>query len=46
MRGVLIATIREDRIAAARLYIEPVEHGGADIDAAVEQLYQPPHADR
>jgi ketosteroid isomerase-like protein len=45
MRGVLIATIRDDRIAAARLYIEPVEHGGADIDAAVEQLYQPPHAD-
>jgi hypothetical protein len=45
MRGVIIATIRDDRIAAGRLYIEPVEHSGADIDAAVEQLYQPPSDD-
>jgi ketosteroid isomerase-like protein len=42
MRGVIIATIRDDRIAAGRLYIEPVEHNGADIEAAVEQLYRPP----
>ena len=42
MRGVIIATIRDDRIAAGRLYIEPVEQNGADIDAAVEQLYRPP----
>jgi ketosteroid isomerase-like protein len=45
MRGVIIATIRDDRIAAGRLYIEPVEHSGADIDAAVDQLYRPPHED-
>jgi len=45
MRGVIIATIRDDRIAAGRLYIEPVEHSGADIDAAVQQLYRPPHED-
>jgi len=45
MRGVIIATIRDDRIAAGRLYVEPVEHNDADIDAAVEQLYRPPHED-
>ena len=43
MRGVIIATSRKDRIAAARLYVEPVEHTGSDIDAAVEELYRPPH---
>jgi ketosteroid isomerase-like protein len=43
MRGIIIATIREGRIAAARLYVEPVEHTGSDIDAAVEKLYRPPH---
>ena len=42
MRGVIIASIRDDRIAAGRLYIEPVEQSGADIDAAVQQLYRPP----
>ena len=42
MRGVVIATIREDVIAAARLYVEPVEQAGAGIDAAVQQLYRPP----
>lgn len=45
MRGVIIATIHDGRIAAARLYVEPVEHSGTDIDAAVEQLYRPPHED-
>lgn len=45
MRGVIIATLRDDRIAAARLYVEPVEHSGADIDAAVQQLYRPPQED-
>jgi len=42
MRGVIIATIRDDLIAAARLYMEPVEHSGAEIDAAVDDLYRPP----
>jgi hypothetical protein len=45
MRGVIIATIHDGWIAAARLYVEPVEHSGTDIDAAVEQLYRPPHED-
>ena len=43
MRGVIIATIRDDLIAAARLYVEPVEQSGAGIEAAVTQLYRPPH---
>jgi hypothetical protein len=46
MCGVIIATIRDDRIAAARLYVEPVESIEEDIDAAVEQLYRPPHHDQ
>ncbi len=42
MRGVIIATIRDDRIEAGRLYVESVEHSGPDIDAAVDELYRPP----
>jgi len=42
MRGVIIATIRNDKIAAGRLYIEPVDHSGAGITTAVEELYRPP----
>jgi ketosteroid isomerase-like protein len=42
MRGVIVATVHDGRIAAARLYVEPVEHGRDDIDAAVQQLFRPP----
>ncbi|WP_460629584.1 nuclear transport factor 2 family protein [Intrasporangium mesophilum] len=42
MRGVTILTKRDDLVAEMRLYLETVEIGGADIDAAVEQVYQPP----
>ena len=45
MRGVIVATVRDGEIAAARLYVEPVDQAGADIDAAVEQLYRPPRSD-
>ena len=45
MRGVIIATIDDGRIAAARLYVEPVEHSGTDIEAAVEELYRAPRED-
>jgi len=41
MCGVIIATIRDERISAARLYLEPVEQHGEDITAAVEKLYRP-----
>ncbi|MCW2760379.1 MAG: nuclear transport factor 2 family protein [Marmoricola sp.] len=42
MRGVIIATIRNDQIGAGRLYVEPVEPSDAGIDTAVEELYRPP----
>lgn len=45
MRGVIIATIRDEQIASARLYVEPVEQLDQDIGAAVEQLYRPPGHD-
>ena len=41
MRGVIIVTVRDDQIAAGRLYMEPVEHAGEDIDAAVAELFRP-----
>ena len=42
MRGVTIVTVRDDLIAAARLYMEPVDTEGGDIEAAVQDLYKPP----
>jgi hypothetical protein len=44
MRGVIIATVRDDLIAEARLYMEPVDPSGDDIDAAVDKLYRAPGA--
>ncbi len=44
MRGVTVIGVRGDKIAWARLYMEPVEQGGIDIDAAVRELYRPPSA--
>ena len=40
MRGVTILTLRGDLIAEGRLYLEPVEVSGADIDSAVNDLYR------
>lgn len=37
MRGVTIVGIAHDRITWARMYMEPVETGGAGNDAAVRQ---------
>jgi ketosteroid isomerase-like protein len=43
VRGVVLFTIGDDdRISAARLYMEPVEEGGAAIEAAVDGLARPP----
>jgi SnoaL-like domain len=42
MRGVTVLGVRDDKIAWARLYMEPVEQEGADIDAAVRDLYRAP----
>ena len=37
-RGVLITSIRDDRIAWARLYVDEVDHAGADIDSVVRGM--------
>jgi len=42
MRGVIILAARHDQIAAGRLYMEPVDQGADDINAAVERLYRAP----
>ena len=42
MRGVTILVVHNGVIARAHLYMEPVDVGGADIDAAVHELYRPP----
>ena len=42
MRGVTVLGLRDDTIAWARLYMEPVERGGGDLDAAVRELYRAP----
>ena len=38
MAGVIVAGVRDGRLQWARLYVEPVEQGGAGIDAAVRQI--------
>jgi hypothetical protein len=42
MRGVTVLGLRADRIAWARLYMEPVQPGGGDIESAVRDLYRAP----
>ena len=38
MAGVIICGVRDDRMAWARLYVEPVEQAGAGIEAAVKDM--------
>lgn len=38
MAGVIIMRIKDDRIAWARLYVEPVEEDGQDIDGAMRTI--------
>jgi uncharacterized protein (TIGR02246 family) len=38
MAGVIVFGVRDDRVAWARLYVEPVEEAGAGIDAAVREM--------
>ena len=45
MTGITVMVIRDDLIAEARLYMEPVDTASGDIDAAVQELYKPPSAD-
>jgi ketosteroid isomerase-like protein len=37
-RGVTVFGVRQDRIDWGRLYMEPVEEGGADIDETVRRM--------
>ena len=37
-RGVIIGTVREGKLAAARLYMSDVDESGRGIDAAVEGM--------
>jgi hypothetical protein len=38
MAGVIVMGIRDEQIAWARLYVEPIEQAGAGIDAAVRRM--------
>jgi hypothetical protein len=38
MAGVIVAGVRDGRLRWARLYVEPVDDGGAGIDAAVRDM--------
>jgi hypothetical protein len=42
MQGVIVVGVRHDQIAWGRLYMEPVEQGGANIDEMVKDTYRPP----
>jgi ketosteroid isomerase-like protein len=46
MRGVIVLVLRDGLIAEGRLYVEPVDVDGDDIEAAVEELYRPTRARR
>lgn len=41
MRGVIIFGLQAHRIVSARLYMEPTETNGEDIDASVGRMTQP-----
>jgi ketosteroid isomerase-like protein len=41
MRGVIVVGVHRGQIAWGRLYMEPVEQGGADIDEMVQETYRP-----
>jgi ketosteroid isomerase-like protein len=42
MRGVIVVGVEDGRIAWSRLYMEPVQDDGADIDTMVRETYRPP----
>ena len=42
MRGVIVLGTEDGRIVWGRLYMEPVEQGGAGIDEMVRETYRPP----
>src|SRR3954451_12993688 len=42
MRGVTIFLVRDGLVAEGRLYMEPVQPAGGNIEAAVHELSRPP----
>ncbi len=44
MRGAIVVGVDAGRIAWGRLYMEPVEQGGADIGRMVQETYRPAEA--
>jgi hypothetical protein len=42
MRGVILLGVRDQEIIWGRLYMEPVERDGIDIDEMVRETYRPP----
>ena len=42
MQGLTVLGIEEEQIAWGRLYMEPIEQAGGDIDAMVRETYRPP----
>jgi hypothetical protein len=43
MRGMTIFVMHDGLIAEGRLYMEAVEADSGDIEAALQELYKPPH---
>lgn len=41
MQGMVVTGVRRDKITWQRLYVEPIEQGGSDIDEMVQQTYRP-----
>jgi hypothetical protein len=41
MRGVIVFTVKDGLIASARFYLEPVDEGDMDVDAAVQGQVRP-----
>jgi ketosteroid isomerase-like protein len=44
MRGVIVLTVNGGLIASARFYLEPVDEGDMDVDAAVQGQVRPGRA--
>ena len=42
MRGAIVVGVEDGHVAWGRLYMEPVEQAGADIDTMVRETYRPP----
>lgn len=41
MAGVIVFTVRDDRISAARFFLEPLDLTSGDVDAAVARAVEP-----